>query len=624
MDNTPPGNVGCSVPADGALGITSLTTLIARTFTDSPAGLNSTPYYFRVDTDPGFSSPGLLTSGWIANNLWTVSLNSNTTYYWQVRGRDDADPSNVTEFQSETGTPGSYRYFRTQGIYHALTVEASEAAAVTDGLRWILQNEDLGQGDIVYVDPGSYTISEPLVFAPADEGVEGSPVRILGLNGEVLLDGTGTAAYGLWVTGDWFQVENFSCTGAVSSGILIDGDHVTLQGGRSFLNGGDGIKVSGDYPQIRNMLVYKNLGAGIRLISSYSSTLENNTCTANRTREIHLEDSGLNGSSDAVLRNNVAWATGTGGQIAIFVEPESQTGFDSDYNDLFASAPAQVGYWNSATRATFSAWTGASAGDPNSISANPLFVGGGNYRLQSTNASYKPGLGWIADGSNSPGLDRGDPLSACGLESAPGGGRINLGAFGNTVDASRSPGKTGRNFYVNDTSTEYDYFCSTGGLPWPLHNGSSPASPLDSVQAVFTNYTVAGGDTIFIDTGFYTLASTIAISKSGSAGSPITLSGSPEGSTLDAAGTVTNCVSLSAAHYISLNSLQFINAFSDGITSLSSNSFRLRTAGHDLRREWHLSGSVQQPPDPRHPDSPQLGRRNLLQSLFELPPDQRE
>ena len=119
VDNSPPSNVGCSSPADGVIGLPRLTTLVACELSDSPAGLNASPYYFRVDTDPGFTSPNLLTSDWISNNLWTVSLSPNTTYYWQVRGRDNADPPNESPFQAQTGVPGSYRTFRTQGIYRA-------------------------------------------------------------------------------------------------------------------------------------------------------------------------------------------------------------------------------------------------------------------------------------------------------------------------------------------------------------------------------------------------------------------------------------------------------------------------------------------------------------------------
>ena len=46
---------------------------------------------------------------------------------------------------------------------------------------------------------------------------------------------------------------------------------------------------------------------------------------------------------------------------------------------------------------------------------------------------------WLVDGVNSPCIDAGDPGSDYSLESAPNGGRINMGAYGNTQYASKSP-----------------------------------------------------------------------------------------------------------------------------------------------------------------------------------------
>ena len=44
-----------------------------------------------------------------------------------------------------------------------------------------------------------------------------------------------------------------------------------------------------------------------------------------------------------------------------------------------------------------------------------------------------------ADGGESPAIDRGDPAAAFSLEPAPNGGFINIGAFGDTAQASESP-----------------------------------------------------------------------------------------------------------------------------------------------------------------------------------------
>ena len=65
----------------------------------------------------------------------------------------------------------------------------------------------------------------------------------------------------------------------------------------------------------------------------------------------------------------------------------------------------------------------------------------GDYHLRSSAGRYTSG-GWIVDVASSPAIDAGDPASDYSLETTPNGGRINLGAYGNTAEASRSGGAT--------------------------------------------------------------------------------------------------------------------------------------------------------------------------------------
>lgn len=75
------------------------------------------------------------------------------------------------------------------------------------------------------------------------------------------------------------------------------------------------------------------------------------------------------------------------------------------------------------------------------VNANPLFAdaGNGDYHLRSAGGRYTTS-GWVVDAVTSPAIDAGDPASDFSQESQPNGGRINLGAYGNTAHASRSPG----------------------------------------------------------------------------------------------------------------------------------------------------------------------------------------
>ena len=77
------------------------------------------------------------------------------------------------------------------------------------------------------------------------------------------------------------------------------------------------------------------------------------------------------------------------------------------------------------------------------ISSNPLFVDatGGDFHVQSTNGRYNPATGqFVNGGANSPAIDAGNPSSDFSNEPMPNGGRVNLGCYGNTAEASKSPG----------------------------------------------------------------------------------------------------------------------------------------------------------------------------------------
>ncbi len=63
----------------------------------------------------------------------------------------------------------------------------------------------------------------------------------------------------------------------------------------------------------------------------------------------------------------------------------------------------------------------------------------GDTHLQSVSGRYDPQSDmWIVDANTSPCINLGDPNSPFDLESDPNGGRVNVGAYGGTLDASRS------------------------------------------------------------------------------------------------------------------------------------------------------------------------------------------
>lgn len=78
---------------------------------------------------------------------------------------------------------------------------------------------------------------------------------------------------------------------------------------------------------------------------------------------------------------------------------------------------------------------------PGNIDADPLFRDpnkGDNY-LKSQAGRWNPNTeNWVQDDGTSPCIDAGDPNSPIALEQFPNGGRINMGAYGGTAEASKS------------------------------------------------------------------------------------------------------------------------------------------------------------------------------------------
>jgi hypothetical protein len=76
------------------------------------------------------------------------------------------------------------------------------------------------------------------------------------------------------------------------------------------------------------------------------------------------------------------------------------------------------------------------------ISENPLFVDADNddYHIRSERGRYWPRFDiWVLDRATSPCVDAGDPQAEVLNEPVPNGGRINIGAYGGTSEASLSP-----------------------------------------------------------------------------------------------------------------------------------------------------------------------------------------
>ena len=75
------------------------------------------------------------------------------------------------------------------------------------------------------------------------------------------------------------------------------------------------------------------------------------------------------------------------------------------------------------------------------IDTDPIFADAdnGDYHLKSQAGRWDAAThSWVEDNVTSPCIDAGDPSSPIGVEPFPNGGRINMGAYGGTLQASKS------------------------------------------------------------------------------------------------------------------------------------------------------------------------------------------
>ena len=295
-------------------------------------------------------------------------------------------------------------------------------------LQAILDAYDLGPGDVVYVDTGYYGLTSGVVVDASDGGDATAPVVIRGATaaaGTTLdLQGNGgdvVVSSALYVT-----FEDFCLTGATTgAGFWSQGGDV-LRHSRVY---GNATGVNADYMSVQNNVIFDNTGVGI--LAGQSEVI-NNTIVATGAVGVACD------YPNSTVRNNIIQVSGVGKQ-ALRVE---SGGWTSDYNDLYATGGATIGMKAGVDYATLATWQTATGQDRHSFSADPLFVdpAAGDFHVRSSAGRYDPASGsWVSDAESSPTIDAGDPTVAVGVETAPNGNRVNQGADGGALFASRSP-----------------------------------------------------------------------------------------------------------------------------------------------------------------------------------------
>ncbi len=253
---------------------------------------------------------------------------------------------------------------------------------------------------------------------------------------------------------------------AVVAATIIDGDGrvVTFANGEdagcilsgfTITGGSRGIYCTNNVsPKIDKCTVTGNIGAGIELYSGGNPVLTYCTIIANSGSGIEMRPRNAGRFTyynSPQLSNCIVAANGGHGLLRGIPTVTNCTitgNLKSGIQDSMLTATNSIVYFNgndqivnSTGTVTYSDVQGSFQGAGN-IDADPLFAdpANGDYHLKSQAGRWNPGSEtWISDNLTSDCIDAGDPDSEIGLEPDPNGSVINIGAYGGTTQASKSP-----------------------------------------------------------------------------------------------------------------------------------------------------------------------------------------
>lgn len=171
-------------------------------------------------------------------------------------------------------------------------------------------------------------------------------------------------------------------------------------------------------------------GGGMDVAPYCTALIENSTVASNTVWAATIPD--VDGGGGVSVDGTLSTATLTM-QNTIIYGNQSALG-----NDLRCSSLSEVHVNYSDIGDIYGNLTSSN----NLLRVDPLFADPehGDFHLKSVGGRWVPGLGvWTNDSVSSPCIDAGNPADEFGNEPWPNGMRINMGAYGNTPEASKSP-----------------------------------------------------------------------------------------------------------------------------------------------------------------------------------------
>jgi hypothetical protein len=313
-------------------------------------------------------------------------------------------------------------------------------------------------------DANDINIQDCMIYDSKHAGVSCTAEHIH-INDCMLWSNKGT---GIRVSGiqDAFSNEQKDCVASIRNS-LVTNNGEKLRGG--------GINSSYSNVIIEDCQIIANHGPGIGSYSNNSSIIRNSVICANRT---DLRGAGVRCSSNTTIQNctivsNIPLYEGGAihGYLSILSGPSeepahiellncilwenglqpmilwNQSTADFNFCDIQGGWPdegnidvdpcfVEPGYWADVNDPNIAVVLGTSYKEL--IDPNVIWVDG-DYHLKSQAGRWDPvSKSWVVDVVTSPCIDAGDPNNPIGSEPFPNGGRINMGAYGGTAEASKS------------------------------------------------------------------------------------------------------------------------------------------------------------------------------------------
>jgi hypothetical protein len=396
--------------------------------------------------------------------IWnSLALPSSPLARWRVQDEQETNVSATSELNFVLHNEPIRYYvnddFPAGDVYcSGVGSSSNSGASAASPKRWIseiLDTYNLEPGDVVYVDTGRYQTPQSTFIGDLDSGdISQDPSRQV-----TLLGSTNEVAGG----------SLYIITGADAAGFQLQGaygvrfKHLGIQGASNGLALSDSYFIAGEWVTIRDcengvranqssnvvlsqVALAGNRGAGVRFFGNSLHSMKMDSCLLWSNRYgVYLQQ------GYAQVFNSVLGMKAPG-SVGFYIQADaSQSGFQSDYNNLYVGQPnayavaEQRGVIPNARTTTYSSassWAQASGQDQNSLVQNPELADpdNGDYHPKSTGGRFKPGIGWIMDTNSSPLIDAGNPqLTGWINEPDPNGRRLNMGLYGGSAEASKTP-----------------------------------------------------------------------------------------------------------------------------------------------------------------------------------------